>query len=218
MVKNPPANAEDIRDVGLIPGSGRSPGGRSGNPLQYSGLENPMDRGAWQAIVHSITKSWTWLRKLTMHACIISLHYCVHFCCTTKWISYMYTYVPSFLNLSLTPHPTPLGHLENWAELLVLHSSFPLAIHHTHGSVCASMMLSRLIPPSPSPPCPQVCSRRLCLYFCPANRFINTIFLDSIYMPQTQSFIWTVPALWASTVIWSIRVTIYKKLNCATEL
>ena len=49
MVKNRPANAGDIRDVGLIPGSGRSPGGRHGNPLQYSCLENPMDRGAWQA-------------------------------------------------------------------------------------------------------------------------------------------------------------------------
>ena len=46
MVKNPLANAGDIRDAGLIPGLGRSPGGGNGNPLQYSGLENPMDRGA----------------------------------------------------------------------------------------------------------------------------------------------------------------------------
>ena len=46
MVKNPPVNAGDIRDVGLIPGLGRSPGGGHGNPLQYSCLENPMDRGA----------------------------------------------------------------------------------------------------------------------------------------------------------------------------
>ena len=45
VVKNPPANAEDIRDVGLIPGLGRSPGGGNGNPLQYSCLENPMERG-----------------------------------------------------------------------------------------------------------------------------------------------------------------------------
>ena len=50
MVKNPPANSGDIRDVGSIPGLGRSPGGGYGNPLQYSCLENPMDRGAWQAI------------------------------------------------------------------------------------------------------------------------------------------------------------------------
>ena len=47
MVKNPPANAGDLRDVGLIPGLGRSPEGGRGNPLQYSCLENPMDRGAW---------------------------------------------------------------------------------------------------------------------------------------------------------------------------
>ena len=49
MVKNLPANAGDIRDVSLIFGSGRSPGGGHGNPLQYSCLENPMDRGAWWA-------------------------------------------------------------------------------------------------------------------------------------------------------------------------
>ena len=52
LLKNPPANAGDARDVGSIPGSGRSPGVGSGNPLQSSCLENPMDRGAWQATVH----------------------------------------------------------------------------------------------------------------------------------------------------------------------
>ena len=56
MVKNPPANARDIRDSGLIPGSGRSPGGGKGNPLQYSCLENSMDRAAWQATVHGVAK------------------------------------------------------------------------------------------------------------------------------------------------------------------
>ena len=59
MVKNPPANAGDIRDMGLIPGSGRYLGGGNGNLLQYSCLENPMDRGAWRATVHGVTKSWT---------------------------------------------------------------------------------------------------------------------------------------------------------------
>ena len=57
VVKNLPANAGDVGDVGLIPGSGRSPGGGDGNPLQYSCLENPMDRGAWWATVRRITKS-----------------------------------------------------------------------------------------------------------------------------------------------------------------
>ena len=59
MVKKLPANAGDARDVGLIPGSGRSPGEENGNPLQYSCLENPMDRGAWQAIVQGVAKSQT---------------------------------------------------------------------------------------------------------------------------------------------------------------
>ena len=57
VVKNPPANAGDVKDAGSIPGSGRSPGGGHGNPLQYSCLENPMDRGAWQATLHGITES-----------------------------------------------------------------------------------------------------------------------------------------------------------------
>ena len=59
MVKNPPANAGDIRDGALIPESRSSPGGGQGNPLQYSCLENPMDRGAWWATVHGIAKSQT---------------------------------------------------------------------------------------------------------------------------------------------------------------
>ena len=61
VVKNPPANAGDL-DEGSIPGSGRSPGGGPGNSLQYSGLENPMDRGAWSAIVYRVAKSHTQLK------------------------------------------------------------------------------------------------------------------------------------------------------------
>ena len=56
MVKNPPANAEDAGDVGSIPGSGISPGVGNDNPLQYSCLENPMEREAWQATVHEVEK------------------------------------------------------------------------------------------------------------------------------------------------------------------
>ena len=62
MVKNPLANAGDTRDMGSISGSGRSPRGGHGNSLQYSCLENLMDRGAWQATVHGVTKSWTLLK------------------------------------------------------------------------------------------------------------------------------------------------------------
>ena len=60
--KNLPANA---RDAGSILGSGRSPGGGNGYPLQYSCLENPMDRGAWQAAIHGVAKSWTQLNDFT---------------------------------------------------------------------------------------------------------------------------------------------------------
>ena len=68
VVKNLPADAGDIRDAGSIPGSRGSPGGGHGNPLQYSCLENPMDRGAWWAVVHGVSKSQTRLKQLSMHA------------------------------------------------------------------------------------------------------------------------------------------------------
>ena len=68
MVKNSPANVGDIREVGLTPGSGRSPGGGHGNPLQYSCLENPMDGGAWWAMVHSVAKCRAQLKRLS-NAC-----------------------------------------------------------------------------------------------------------------------------------------------------
>ena len=68
MVKNLPANAGDIRDVGSILGFRRSPGEGPSNPLQYSCLENSMDRGAWQATVHGFTKSQTQLKQLSTYA------------------------------------------------------------------------------------------------------------------------------------------------------
>ena len=66
VVKNPPANARDIRDMGSIPGLRRSPGGGHGNLLRYSCLENPVDRGAWWATVHEGPKSQT---QLSRHTC-----------------------------------------------------------------------------------------------------------------------------------------------------
>ena len=59
VVKNPPVNAVNAGDEGLIPGSGRSPGKGNGNPLQYSCLENPKDGGAWWAVVYGVAQSWT---------------------------------------------------------------------------------------------------------------------------------------------------------------
>ena len=79
MVKNPPASAGDIRDKGLIPGLERSPGGGHSNPLQFSCLENPMDRGTLMVTVHRVAKRWTQLKQLSMllphlykntHACM----------------------------------------------------------------------------------------------------------------------------------------------------
>ena len=69
VVKNLPASAGDERDRDLIPRSWRSPGGGHHNPLPYSCLENPMDRGAWQATVHGVAKNWTWL-TFTYIVCI----------------------------------------------------------------------------------------------------------------------------------------------------
>ena len=67
--KNSPANAGDTGDMGLSPGSGRYSGGGNSSPLQYSFLENPMDRGAWRATVHGVAESRTRLKRLHTHAC-----------------------------------------------------------------------------------------------------------------------------------------------------
>ena len=82
VVKNPAANAGDIRDADWIPRSGRSSEGGHGNPLQYSCLENLIDRGAWQATVHRVSKSHTWLSDLAhMHKS------CYMFCSTSEFHS-----------------------------------------------------------------------------------------------------------------------------------
>ena len=67
VLKNPPANTGDVKDASSIPGSESLQEG-NGNPLQDSCLENPVDRGAWQATVHRVTKSWPGLKQLSMHA------------------------------------------------------------------------------------------------------------------------------------------------------
>ena len=81
MIKNPPANARDIRDVGSIPALGRSPGGEHGNPPQYSCLENPTDRGAWWATVYRVAKSQMQLKQLSTHYLLyrISVHLVIPF-------------------------------------------------------------------------------------------------------------------------------------------
>ena len=69
VVKNPSASAADVRVLCPIFGSRRSPGGGHGNTLQYSCLENSIDRGAWRSTVHRVTKSWTLLKHLSTHSC-----------------------------------------------------------------------------------------------------------------------------------------------------
>ena len=98
MVKNPPANAGDIRDAGAIPGLGKSPEGGDGNPLQSSCLENSMDRGAWRATVHRVSKSWTRLKRPNTHNCKTS---------TVNYINYFHNVVQSlsiFPNCFITPN------------------------------------------------------------------------------------------------------------------
>ena len=90
-VKNPTVNAGDIRDTSSVPGLGRSPGGRHGNPLQYSCLENPMDRAVWWATVHGVTQSQTRLKQLKMHlVCILSQMYVDRKSRTFCVIKYLY--------------------------------------------------------------------------------------------------------------------------------
>ena len=82
VVKNPPANAGDLKDVGSIPGLGRSSGEGHGNPLQYSCLENSMDRGALWATVHWVEKNQTWLKQLSRHTCNMIVSSVLHW---TMW-------------------------------------------------------------------------------------------------------------------------------------
>ena len=87
--ENPPANAGDVRDVGSILGWGRSPGRGHGNPLQYSFLENPMDRGAWQAIVHRVKKSRMQLKRFSTHARLLQIFFpSLWFVFSFSWLSF----------------------------------------------------------------------------------------------------------------------------------
>ena len=100
VVKNLPARAGDVRDMGSVPGSGRSPGRGHGNPPQYSSLENPMGRGAFLATVHGVTKSQTQLKWFSTHIHIeYTLCHTVGLCCLS--ILYMWKLI------SATPNSTP---------------------------------------------------------------------------------------------------------------
>ena len=91
MVENPAANGGEARDTGLIPESGRSPGGGHGTSLQYSCLENPMNRGTLPAIVHRVAKSQIRLKRVSMHAqninILFSPYFIIFFLFTTNYFA-----------------------------------------------------------------------------------------------------------------------------------
>ena len=98
-------------------------------------------------------------------------------------VNWPYVYIcPLPLEPPSSPPPHPSTSSQHRAEPPVLYGSIPLVIYLTHGCVCISVLLSQLAPPLLPPLCPQARSLHLCLYSCPANRFIYTIFLDSIYI------------------------------------
>ena len=142
VVKNPVAKAGDIRDTGSIPGLGRSPGWGHGNPLQYSCLENPMDRGAQQDIVHGVTKSQTWLKQLSMQSVKLN------------WLWYILQVVqpsplPSFITQSrvpsaLTPHCLPPA-INNLPSYPCNCSGHFVPIEPTHNVISGNWLLSPVV-------------------------------------------------------------------------
>ena len=116
-----------LGDTGSVPGLGSSSGGGSGNSLQYSCLENLMDRETWWATVHGVLKESGKTEHSTAH--IAALQWCVNFCYTSKWISHTYTYCPflDFFPMWVT--------IKHWVEFSVLYSRFSLVIYITYNTV-----------------------------------------------------------------------------------
>ena len=114
VIRNLPANVGDIRNVGSVPGLGRSPGGGHGNPLWYSCLENPMDRRAWWAVVHGVAKDWTWLRQPRKHShacCCMTILLCQWFPVYKTENTFTWPEIPSFLPLftPMSPRRSPVS-------------------------------------------------------------------------------------------------------------
>ena len=140
-VKNPVANIGDIRDEGLIPGLGRSPGGEHGNPLQYSCLKNPMERGAWRATVHGVQgvrHNWSGLACMHIwvaHNLPLFPHYCIYeylFLKGKNLILFIFFY-KSACKVSSSPHFPPcfLSFFVFWFESLIAWKDFLFPSSHS---------------------------------------------------------------------------------------
>ena len=134
----------NVRDLGSIPGLRRSLGGGHSNPLQYSYLKNTMDRGAWQAVVHGVTKSqmteWN-THSLSLshtHSCFTIL-YC--FCCAGKWMSSTYACLSTLLDF--LPIEVTTVH---YVEFLMVYSRVSFVICFIHGGVYMSIAISQFFP------------------------------------------------------------------------
>ena len=126
VLKNLPANSRDIRDSGSIPGSGRYPGGRHGNPLRCACLENLMDRRAWQATVHRVTKGRTQLKQLSMHTAEVTakvLTHCFYPCPPLGIQIYTSTCLPVQTDLSGVSSTQHIVHQNETASISLEHPS-----------------------------------------------------------------------------------------------
>ena len=196
VVRNPSANAGDIRDMGSVPGLGRSPGKGHSSPLQYSYLENVMDRGAWWATIHRVTKSWTQLQQLSMHVPIIFIQYSLP---GNLRISFSFHLFFHFLHLILAKSRT-----------FPLFPLFPLSStksnsHHPHHLIIPLLLFSHLLMSDSlqphglqhaSPPCPWpssgVCPSSYSLHqWCrPATSSSDILFS---FCPQSFLVSWIFP-------------------------
>ena len=132
VVWNPPVNAGDRRDADSTPGSKRVSGGGHGNPLQCSCLENPMDRGAWQATAHRVTKSQTRLKRISMHAWVFG----------KKTIEINCLFITSYREC-VTYHCWSWL-LSSFSSVKLLHLPFP-KLHSLESSHCVQPTLNELV-------------------------------------------------------------------------
>ena len=161
MAKNLPANTGDAGDSGSIPALGRSPGGRNGNPLQYSCLGNPMDRGAWWTTVHGVRKSQTQLSK---HACTHThTHTHIGFCLPVLWFPTLvaqWNHLESFKKSWIL---APLFH-----PPFYLFLSLFLSLYHLSVALCL-----------------------LAIYLYASFIYLSTYLLSIITCHQTMVMLWT---------------------------